>query len=106
MPSPKPLDRETRRQLEELPGAEIVLPGLADLEAGRRSVNAAAVSCAATRLRGAGIDAPAVAGGPPAAHVLYELLSRELGDAAHSRYNAILRRVASFAAAAGRAPSR
>lgn len=89
--------------LENLPGAEIVLPGIADLEAGRSSVNAIAVQCAATRLRRIGLDAPGVGDGIPAAHRLYRQLSDELGDGAHSRYNAILRRVASFAGAAERA---
>jgi len=87
-------------QLKNLPGAEIVLPGLADLEAGRTGVNASAVQAAAPRLRRAGLDAPSAAGGPPAAHLLYRQLSAELGDGAHSRYNAILDRVASFAGAA------
>jgi hypothetical protein len=94
------LDSNSRRRLEELPGAEIVLPGLADLEAGRDSVNATAVQCAATRLRDLGLDTPQTEDDVPASHALYERLSRELGDGAHSRYNAILRRVASFAAAA------
>jgi hypothetical protein len=88
-------------QLKNLPGAEIVLPGLADLAAGRETVNASAVQSAAPRLRRAGLDAPsAERGEPPAAHRLYAQLSEELGDAAHSRYNAILARVASFAGAA------
>lgn len=90
-------------ELENLPGAEIVLPGIADLEAGRSSINAIAVQCAATRLRGIGLNAPGTVGGVPAAHQLYQQLSEELGDGAHSRYNAILRRVASFAGAAERA---
>jgi hypothetical protein len=80
-----------------------VLPGILDLEAGRRSVNATAVQCAATRLRGIGLKAPGANDDAPAAHRLYELLSDELGDGAHSRYNAILARVASFAGAAERA---
>jgi hypothetical protein len=88
--------------LENLPGAEIVLPGLADLKAGRESVNASAVQAAAPRLRRAGIDAPSATGDAPAAHLLYQQLSEELGDAAHSRYNAILDRVLSFAIAAER----
>lgn len=92
--------------LENLPGAEIVLPGLADLKAGRKSVNASAVQAAAPRLRRAGIDAPSATGDTPAAHVLYRQLSAELGNAAHSRYNAILSRVVSFAGAAERARSR
>jgi hypothetical protein len=89
--------------LQSLPGAEIVLPGILDLEAGRRSVNATAVQCAATRLRGIGLNAPGADDDGPATHRLYELLSDELGDGAHSRYNAILARVASFAGAAERA---
>jgi hypothetical protein len=88
------------KQLKNLPGAEIVLPGLADLAAGRESVNASAVQAAAPRLRRAGLDAPSSEGEMPAAHRLYGQLSEELGDAAHSRYNAILARVASFAGAA------
>jgi hypothetical protein len=89
--------------LKSLPGAEIVLPGLADLQAGRKSINASAVESAARRLRRVGLDVPVGRGKVPAAHVLYGQLSEELGDAAHSRYNAILSRVASFAGAAERA---
>ena len=87
-------------QLENLPGAEIVLPGLADLRAERASVNASAVQAAAPRLRRAGLDAPSADDDTPAAHILYRQLDEELGDGAHSRYNAILARVASFAGAA------
>jgi len=62
-------------------------------------VNALAVSAAASRLGVrdlvAGMDFT-----EPAAHQLYRRLQQELGDAAHSRYNAILARVASFARAA------
>lgn len=85
---------------KRLPGAEIVLGGLADIEAGRRSVNASAVQCAAPRLRRIGLEAPSAEGEVPAAHDLYGQLRDEYGDAAHSRYNAILARVASFAGAA------
>lgn len=95
----------TEERLERLPGAEIVLAGIADLEAGRKSVSASAVQCAAPRLRRAGLDAPSATGDTPAAHELYSQLSEELGDRAHSRYNAILARVASFAGAAERARS-
>lgn len=89
--------------LKSLPGAEIVLPGILDIEAGRRSINATAVQCAATRLRRIGLNAPSDDGENPASHQLYRQLSEELGDGAHSRYNAILARVASFAGAAERA---
>jgi len=88
------------KSLKRLPGAEIVLPGIADVEAGRESVNASAVQAAAPRLRRAGLDVSDAPGDPPAAHVLYRQLSEELGDGAHARYNAILSRVVSFAGAA------
>jgi hypothetical protein len=84
----------------KLPGAEIVLPGLADIEAGRKTINASAVQSAAPRLRRAGLEAPSAEGNTPAAHDLYQQLRIEHGDGAHSRYNAILARVASFAGAA------
>jgi hypothetical protein len=42
-----------------------------------------------------------VEGEEPAAHRLYLRLNDELGDAAHSRYNAILARVAKFTRVAG-----
>lgn len=89
--------------LRSLPGAEIVLPGLADIEGGRQTVNASAVQTAAPRLRRLGLAAPEAAGDIPASHLLYKQLSSELGDGAHSRYNAILTRVSSFARAAERA---
>jgi len=91
------------RALEELPGAEIVLAGLADLKAGSVSINALAVQSAAPRLRALGLEVEGAEGEVPAAHRLYGQLHRDLGDAAHSRYNAILSRVTSFAQAAERA---
>lgn len=93
----------SEESLKSLPGAEIVLPGIADLAAGRETVNAMAVQCAATRLRRIDLDAFGQEDEPPAAHRLYAQLREELGDAAHSRYNAILSRVDSFAGAAERA---
>lgn len=92
--------------LKQLPGAEIVLPGLADLRAGRHSINANAVQTAAPRLRRAGLDVAPPSGDVPAAHLLYHQLHHDLGDAAHSRYNAIISRVVSFAIAAKRAQTR
>jgi hypothetical protein len=86
-----------------LPGAEIVTPGLADLAAGRESVNADAVAMASIRLRAAGIDVPPVSDSPPAAHRLYEKLRAEDPRDAHSRYNSIMRRMTSFARAVERA---
>jgi hypothetical protein len=89
--------------LEQLPGAEIVLPGIADLKSGEMSIDALAVLSAAPRIRALGLETGVAKGEIPAAHQLYEQLHRDLGDAAHSRYNAILGRVTSFAQAAERA---
>lgn len=91
------------RALKNLPGAEIVLPGIADLKRGQLSVNALAVQAAAPRLLLLGLEARSADDDVLAAHRLYQHLQQELGDGAHSRYNAILRRVASFARAAERA---
>jgi hypothetical protein len=93
-------------RLKTLPGAEIVLSGLADLAAGRGGINASAVQAAAPRLRQVGLDAPARTDGVAAAHDLYRRLVEELGDGAHSRYNATLARVAAFAHAAEHARRR
>lgn len=103
MSASRPIDPDAKGRWEALPGSEIVLPGIEDLGAGRLTINAMAVQCAATRLSKLGMKAPRAEDGEPAAHRLYEELSEKLGSGAHSRYNAILRRVASFAAAAGRA---
>jgi hypothetical protein len=92
----------SQQDLTKLPGAEIVLPGIEDLKAGRETVNALAVSAAAAKLGVRDLVGDVVAE-EPAAHRLYLRLNDELGDAAHSRYNAILARVASFARAAGHA---
>jgi len=82
----------------DLPGGELIAAGLADLRAGKATVAALLISIGASRLRAAGIDVPA--GLPHANGRLYDLLAAEHGDAAHSRYNALIRRLVSFERAA------
>jgi len=53
---------------------------------------------ASPRLRALGFDVPVSVGAGPS-HRLYELLERE-GPGAYSRYNALVRRMVSFARAA------
>ena len=84
--------------METLPGADLVHRGVADLDAGYESAEALLVSIGAPRLRTVGIDLPAPIASPE--HKLYELLAREKGDAAHSAYNALIRRLVSFERAA------
>jgi hypothetical protein len=88
----------------DFPGSELVSEGLADLSAGRESESALLVAMAAPRLRMVGIDVPANGGTRPS-HRLYELLAQS-GDGAHSRYNALVARIVSFARAAENASSR
>ena len=84
----------------DLPGHELVSAGLADLVAGDESEASLLVSMAAPRLRALGFQVPA-GGVERPSHRLYELLSEPERDAgAHSRYNALVRRMVSFARAA------
>ncbi len=90
--------------VQQLPGADLVQQGLADLARGTESIPALLVAIGAPRLRRLGLVVPAIRPSPsdPVApeHRLYALLHREDPDAAHSRYNALLRRLVSFARAA------
>ena len=81
-----------------LPGAELIETGLADLRAGTVTIESLLVSIAAPGLRDVGltIDDPIA----DAELRLYALLSARDGFAAHSQYNALLRRVTSFRHAA------
>jgi hypothetical protein len=83
--------------LGRLPGGDLVAKGLEDLAASRETVESLLVSIGAPRLRNRGI--PVVAPVPDAEHRLYERLAREDPASAHSRYNALLRRLTSFESA-------
>lgn len=81
-----------------LPGAEIVERGIQDLARGVESPEALLVSIGAPRLRRIGFDVPLALATPE--DRLYELLARGDPDSAHSRYNALVRRLVSFERAA------
>ena len=85
-----------------LPGADLVAEGVADLRAGRVSAAALLVAAASARLRSAGVDVPEVHV-DDAWHRLYALLADEDPRTAHGRHNALVRRLVSFARAAGNA---
>jgi hypothetical protein len=84
-------------ELERLPGGDLVSKGLQDLAQSRETVEALLVSIAAPRLKSRGLLATAPF--PEPEHRLYQRLAREDPDSAHSRYNALLRRLASFESA-------
>ncbi len=81
-----------------LPGTELVEQGLADLHARRETVASLLVSIASKRLAATGCDVAEPFTDPE--HRLYALLGRDDQDAAHGRYNALLRQLSSYARAA------
>lgn len=81
-----------------LPGAELIERGLTDLQRGEESVEALLVSIGAPRLRGLGFTIDSPLSDPQ--HRLYLTLRKQHGDAAHARYNALVRRLVSFERAA------
>ncbi|HXD34527.1 MAG TPA: hypothetical protein VN643_25635 [Pyrinomonadaceae bacterium] len=82
-----------------LPGNDLIETGLKDLQAGLETVEALLVAIGAPRLRRIGLDLPEKLPSEPE-HRLYELLALEGPDSAHSRYNALIRRLVSFERAA------
>jgi len=70
-----------------------------DLAAGEDTAAALLMSMAAPRLRDVGIDV-IVADPAGASHRLYEVLAADDPQGAHARYNALVRRLVSFARAA------
>jgi hypothetical protein len=95
-----------------LPGEELLHAGLDDLRAGRESEAALVVQIAAPRLRALGYAVPERSCVPRGSdlespeHRLYALLAHQCGAGAHSHYNALLARIASFARAAAHASAR
>jgi hypothetical protein len=94
----------TRRMAERstrtsgLPGDDFVRAGLDDLDRGVESIPALLVSVGALRLRALGL--PIAQPLPSPELRLYEQLRRDDPDGAHSRYNALIRRLVSFERAA------
>ncbi len=87
----------------QLPGEELVRAGARDLAEGLESEAALIVAIAARRLRALGIGVPECES-TDTSHRLYDLLSERDVASAHSRYNALVRRMLSFLRAAEHAP--
>jgi hypothetical protein len=81
----------------DLPGAELVEAGLADLRAGRGSAAALLVASFSRRLRRLGLDVPESRIPDPEVR-LYRLLEQTEPNA-HHHYNALRRLIVSFAEA-------
>ena len=80
-----------------LPGEELVTRGLADLAQGLETIDALLVAIGAPRLRRCGVAVPPDHRLPPTPeHRLYDRLRDENPRGAHSRYNALIRRLVSY----------
>ena len=84
---------------DALPGADLIRDGLRDLAAGVESIPSLLVLIGGPRLRRIGFDVPADIPYFPEDR-LYAKLAEEDSDSAHSRYNALIRKLVSFERAA------
>jgi hypothetical protein len=84
--------------MARLPGEDLIQRGLEDLAAGVESTESLLVSIGAPRLRGLGVAVENPF--PTPEHRLYGLLSADEPASAHSRYNALIRRLVSYERAA------
>ena len=83
--------------MDTLPGADLVSRGINDLAHARISPEALLVAIGSPRLRHLGFNLPAEDCMPlRPEHRLYALLSQHDERDAHSRYNALIRRLVSF----------
>jgi hypothetical protein len=86
-------------RFEGLPGGNLIEEGLTALAAGEESIAALLVAIGAPRLRRLGLAVPENTPAHPE-HRLYAKLAETDSDSAHSRYNALIRRLISFESAA------
>jgi hypothetical protein len=82
-----------------LPGEDLIEEGVRDLGAQRETIASLLVAIGSPRLRQLGIELPEMLPENPE-HRLYELLAKDEPDSAHSRYNALIRRLVSYERAA------
>src|SRR5437764_5134876 len=83
--------------LTGLPGAELVLAGLKELDSVPPTERGILLLIASPRLCRLGFRIPERPDIPrPYEHRLYDLLEKQYGEAAYSRYNSLLRRIVSF----------
>lgn len=83
-----------------LPGEELIEAGLLDLREHRETIPALLVAIGAPRLRHVGFEIPDILPEDPEDR-LYDFAKDE-PDSAHSRYNALIRRLVTFERAADR----
>lgn len=80
----------------ELPGEELILKGLSDLEQSKETVESLLVCIASPRLQACGLKFTPLKLDDFAEMHLYRLLARTDSDSAHARMNAFVRKLVSF----------
>ena len=81
--------------MDSLPGNDLIEMGVEDLLHQRQTIPALLVAIGAPKLRSLGLEVPENLPSNPE-HRLYDLLSSSEPDSAHSKYNALIRRLVSF----------
>jgi len=81
-----------------LPGNDLIASGIRDLQDRRETIASLLVLIGAPKLRSLGLDIPDTLDrfGVSPEHRLYDLLAADNPDSAHSRYNALIRKLVSF----------
>jgi hypothetical protein len=80
---------------DSLPGNDLVSAGILDLQNQRETIPALLVAIGAAKLRSLGLRIPSNLPSNPE-HRLYDLLALNGSDSAHSKYNALIRKLVSF----------
>jgi hypothetical protein len=81
--------------MDSLPANDLIVAGLEDLGHRRETIAALLVAIGAPKLRFLGLQVPELLPSNPE-HRLYDLLSATNPDTAHSKYNALIRKLVSF----------
>jgi hypothetical protein len=81
--------------MDSLPASDLVSIGILDLQNQRETIPALLVAIGAPKLRKLGLNLPSALPSNPE-HRLYDLLSLNGTDSAHSKYNALIRKLVSF----------
>ena len=81
--------------MDSLPANDFIVTGIEDLGRQRETIAALLVAIGAPKLRSLGLQVPEVLPFNPE-HRLYDLLSASDPDSAHSKYNALIRKLVSF----------
>jgi hypothetical protein len=84
--------------MTSLPASDLIETGLRDLRERRETIASLLVSIGAPKLRRLGLEIPdtSFSASSTPEHRLYDLLAKERPDAAHSKYNALIRKLVSF----------